>query len=653
MSVDVTVVVPVFNPGPYIETCIEGILSQSIPEERLETIFVDDGSTDDTPDRLDRLAADQPNITVVHQPNSGWPGKPRNVGIDAARGEYVFFCDHDDLLGVEALERMVAMARRTNADVLIPKMVSRGRPVPHRIFRSSMEHATIVDGLMESMTPHKLFRRSFLNEHGLRFPEGKVRLEDHVFVTAAYLAADVVSVLADYPCYYRMHRDDDGNAALQEWDAEFYFRFVAEVLDIIDARTTPGEARDALLIRPYGGELLGKLTDKRMLKWDDEQRRQIFDVVRGLVTARFPQDFEQRLPIIRRLHAQALLADRLDLMLDVASASAAVVSRAVFHRLSWSDERWIVDFEAELLHDDGSPIRLIPAGARWALDPRLIPSDLDTGPYERDDIEAGYLDVIVAHQANGVEWYVPAQTRTELIAIDGDADNAHRLVVRGTADIDPGTVAGGASLSPGRWHLRLRMDALGIARVARPERDDNTAALPPAGLFGKPVIQVLPSLTKRQSLGFDVDRSRARITTAILRGVTDLTLTPVGGLQGAVDLTIARSARPLRFVFFLVDEDGNAIARRRGRLKPTASGSVLATKLIGQRRLPPGRFRIAISRTPTARTHLLGAVDIDRSGQPVGVERLPSRPIDLLRRQPKPPPPASMPVRVWRRLRSS
>ena len=69
------------------------------------------------------------NVTAIHIPNSGWPGKPRNVGIDAARGEYVYFVDHDDSLAPEALERMYDMASRNRADVIIGKIAGHGRRV--------------------------------------------------------------------------------------------------------------------------------------------------------------------------------------------------------------------------------------------------------------------------------------------------------------------------------------------------------------------------------------------------------------------------------------------------------------------------------------------------------------------------------------------
>ncbi|CAM5294176.1 Glycosyltransferase involved in cell wall biosynthesis OS=Streptomyces griseomycini OX=66895 GN=FHS37_005470 PE=4 SV=1 [Streptomyces griseomycini] len=85
MPVKVSVIVPVHNPGTYIEDCISSLQRQSLPPDEYEAIFVDDGSTDGNTGpgrparrRGPRDAGDPPG-------NSGWPGKPRNVGIAAAR----------------------------------------------------------------------------------------------------------------------------------------------------------------------------------------------------------------------------------------------------------------------------------------------------------------------------------------------------------------------------------------------------------------------------------------------------------------------------------------------------------------------------------------------------------------------------------------
>ena len=93
----VTVVVPVYNPGARHRR-LHPLAARPVARraDEYEVIFVDDGSTDATPARLDALAAEHAHVRVEHIPNSGWPGRPRNVGIELARGEYVFFVDNDD-----------------------------------------------------------------------------------------------------------------------------------------------------------------------------------------------------------------------------------------------------------------------------------------------------------------------------------------------------------------------------------------------------------------------------------------------------------------------------------------------------------------------------------------------------------------------------
>ena len=92
--ISISVIIPVFNAGKYLEESLDSVLAQTL--EGIEIICVDDGSVDDSPAILARYAALHGNIRVFNQPNKG-AGLARNLALDNARGKYVAFLDSDDL----------------------------------------------------------------------------------------------------------------------------------------------------------------------------------------------------------------------------------------------------------------------------------------------------------------------------------------------------------------------------------------------------------------------------------------------------------------------------------------------------------------------------------------------------------------------------
>lgn len=100
MSARVSVVIPAYNPGPYLTEAVNSVVSQDFAD--WELLIVDDGSTQPLPD----LPSD-PRIRVFHQENGG-VSSARNLGIDHACGEFVALLDHDDLWMPTKIERQVA-----------------------------------------------------------------------------------------------------------------------------------------------------------------------------------------------------------------------------------------------------------------------------------------------------------------------------------------------------------------------------------------------------------------------------------------------------------------------------------------------------------------------------------------------------------------
>ena len=180
--------------------------------------------------------------------------------------------------------------------------------MPLRIFEAN-RHAIAFDSdlLLGLLTPAKLFRRRLLDERGLRFPEGRRRLEDHVFVVGAYFAAERISVLADRPVYHWMRREEQDNASYQRFDAAGLLRQRAR-----GARRRRGQhaarpaARRAAACTGTAARCSAASAARDWLWRDEDFRRELYEAVRALALERFGEDVHDRLPFNLRLRSTLL-----------------------------------------------------------------------------------------------------------------------------------------------------------------------------------------------------------------------------------------------------------------------------------------------------------------------------------------------------------
>ena len=208
---DLSVVVIGYNDAARLPGAVRSVLTQTL--HNLEVVIVDDHSSDDTPAVVRRLAAADPRVRFVRlEENSGGCSRPRNVGIEHARGRYVMFLDSDDTLDRHAGLNMLQAAEEFDADlvsgVCIRRHLNRSglvEDVPwwpemyteRRVLDSA---ADMPDLLRDTLSTNKCYRRTFLEEHAIRFPEG-FHWEDLLFSATAYLNARRI-VLIPNPVYY-------------------------------------------------------------------------------------------------------------------------------------------------------------------------------------------------------------------------------------------------------------------------------------------------------------------------------------------------------------------------------------------------------------------------------------------------------------------
>ena len=450
-GVAVSVVVPAYNPGDDIEPRIASLLDQSMPPERLELIFVDDGSTDGTAERLDQLAAGHPHVRVIHEPNSGWAGRPRNVGTDAAHGEFVQYVDQDDELGPKALERLYEFGVTNAADIVIGKVSSDFRQVPHDLWRVNVDKCSIhTHPLISSLTPHKMFRSEFLRRTGIRFPEGRRRLEDQVFMVAAYFATDAVAILGDYPCYYYKRRSEGDNSGAADVDPAGYYNNLREVLDLVEANTEPGEFRDALrarFLQPIVRRVSGVATDATLPPGYAES---LIAQARALVIERFPQQVRDRLPVMRLRRIEALIEGDLDHLRAVSEEAAAVRAVADVLDVRPTANGWTLAISAGLRDGDGAVFGAAPVSG-----------------------DAAQASVYVRERRRGVEWFAPDGLTAHIVPIPDASNGASAITFEGDVDVLPRLLAGGRALGNGTWLLGIRLHAHGLTRTARIKLPDD------------------------------------------------------------------------------------------------------------------------------------------------------------------------------------
>ncbi|MFE2311356.1 glycosyltransferase family 2 protein, partial [Streptomyces sp. NPDC059411] len=211
----VSVVVIAYNDAGLVGEAVSSALAQG--PAAVEVIAVNDASVDGTGSVLDELAARHSRLKVVHRTeNSGGCGTPRNDGIAAATAPYVMFLDSDDVLPPGAVDSLLRAAGEHRAAVTVGACVRRelpaGRDVPWMpglytpgdVIGRPADRPELV---RDTLCVNKLYDRSFLEKHQIRFPDGRFVYEDFVFTARVLAAEPRIAVIGDLVYVWHVRRD--------------------------------------------------------------------------------------------------------------------------------------------------------------------------------------------------------------------------------------------------------------------------------------------------------------------------------------------------------------------------------------------------------------------------------------------------------------
>lgn len=205
--VKVSVIVPVYNVGKYLEKCLDSLVNQTL--EDMEIIVVNDGSTDNSKSIIEEFASKYSNIVSLNKKNGGL-SDARNYGIPYATGKYIGFVDSDDYVDIDMYERLYNKAEEGNFDVVECDL--------HHVFPDGTIDTEIGERIQDkkrmlmmgrSVVWNKIYKRDWLLSTHIMFPKGLI-YEDVEFYCK--LVPHIQSyAYVDAACIYYVQRNDSIN----------------------------------------------------------------------------------------------------------------------------------------------------------------------------------------------------------------------------------------------------------------------------------------------------------------------------------------------------------------------------------------------------------------------------------------------------------
>lgn len=353
----ISIVVPTFNNSQEnLDRIIKSFDNQTMNQSEFEVIFVDDGSDDfQAFKRLKEKTQNRSNYVVHRIAPSGWASRPRNVGIKLARGEYIFFCDDDDTIFPKALELMYNFANENNLDVVNPKVIrTKGWSWGWNEFRRTIVGAQKF-GIksMGPMTVPKLYKKRFLIDHDLFFPEGeRVWWEDVMYSCLVYSKKPNIGIFADYPVYH--WRDQNRSSAFGK-DLDNKWKQLTNLALLFEEILLPQD-KDEMILHWYKSRVLGSISNNFHKKERDTQ----------IIEFEKAREWRERFVnenIINNLDAYSKVLDKIleinkpEIAYSLSEYKTDITARSYLREIEFFEETIIVKCETTLTFDDKEAVK--------------------------------------------------------------------------------------------------------------------------------------------------------------------------------------------------------------------------------------------------------------------------------------------------------
>ena len=222
----ISIIIPVYNAEKYLSRCLDSII-ESLEPFSGEILLVNNNSTDNSSEIIEKYKKKFPRLVKLLQCKKAGAAAARNFGAKHARGDYIWFIDADDRIDKDAIRKLLAETKQTNADILMFGAT--------RVYRDGNENylspVSMNDKGYKSrfirygMGPWQIIiKRKWWARHGFEFHEGIIH-EDMEMMSSLILFTDKLASI-DEPLYF-YYENADSVLHKEKWDPKYFDIFPA------------------------------------------------------------------------------------------------------------------------------------------------------------------------------------------------------------------------------------------------------------------------------------------------------------------------------------------------------------------------------------------------------------------------------------------
>lgn len=201
----ISIIVPVYKVEQYLHKCLDSILAQTFTD--WECILIDDGSPDNSGAICDEYAQQDSRFRVIHQENKG-SAEARNVGLDAARGEWIAFVDSDDWAEPDYLMKFIKIAKNNTAEIVSCDYFRNKSVFSGFVGKNSQEAIiNIISGKALAFLWIKFFKKSLFDKFDIKFEKNFDVTEDVILCLKLFEISQSIIHISEPLYHYNIENE--------------------------------------------------------------------------------------------------------------------------------------------------------------------------------------------------------------------------------------------------------------------------------------------------------------------------------------------------------------------------------------------------------------------------------------------------------------